>query len=123
MVKNDKQNDDFKKISWLKLIGDKNRKCDIIEVLLFPYRNNLPDLKFTGLEGGGKKIEYDGYEDEIYYSSGLKNKNLSTDAEVVIIRKRENRIIYAAIIAGTFLEYQKNIIYKNNKKDNYEKIF
>ena len=123
MVKNDKRDDDFGKISWLKLIGDKKQKNNIIETLLFPYRYNLPSISFTGIEGGGRRIEYDGCEDEIYYSSGLKNKNISTDAKLVILRKKAEKLIYFAVIDGSFLKYKNNLIFKKNKKMDYEKTF
>lgn len=119
MVKNDIKDDDYKKINWLKIKKEDN-KTDCIEVIYFPYLSKKPNLNCTKILNNNKKIIYDDYEDEIYLGGNINNMNISSDANIVIIRKKAGKIFYSVIIGGTYLKYENKYIIKNNKIGNYE---
>ncbi len=121
MLKNEKRDDDYQKISWLKFYGEADRAVTPIEVLIYPYKDEPQKIYFVEDSMGVKTVKHGEFTDEFYYGLGLQKSNITSDAELVFIRKKKDKVIAAKIINGSFLKCG-DIKIKEKDKSDYEWI-
>ena len=71
---------------------------------------------------GVKIVKHGEFTDEFYYGLGLQKSNITSDAELVFIRKKNDKVITAKIINGSFLKCG-DIEIKEKDKSDYENVY
>ena len=93
-------------------------------VLLYPYRDNTPSMKYSAISSRHLRVRGGDYTDHLYYSDvPLDDGEISTNAAFLLIHREDGQSAEFSLVNGTYLKVKGRTVWESSSRTSCEGKF